>query len=169
VAAWLNRLIALPVDRRCRATSVSSDGESPGGNALANRGPAVRDHRRADLADIEKQTVDMVPELRHTGKSSPTFLPSRIPNLLAPGCHRDCGGHETTSRPQPREIPVASSTLSTTPEATGEDLCLLSRAQTFPTGGKIRGRRHQKARMQPARAIIVQARHTFRAGAPTGV
>ena len=45
------------------------------------------------MADIEKQTVDMVPNYDGT-EEEPTVLPARIPNLLHQRRHRHRGRHD---------------------------------------------------------------------------
>ena len=61
----------------------SVDGDNAGGDAL-HRVPAARRSPDEMLADIDKETVDFVPN--YDGKEQePSVLPSRLPNLLVNG------------------------------------------------------------------------------------
>ena len=66
-----------------RETSAPSIGDPP----AAMRYTEIRMTRLAEemLADIEKETVDFIPNYDDSLKE-PAVLPSRIPNLLVNGC-----------------------------------------------------------------------------------
>ncbi|HXC76980.1 MAG TPA: DNA gyrase subunit A [Candidatus Acidoferrum sp.] len=120
------------------------------------------------MADIEKQTVDMVPNYDNT-EEQPDVLPSRIPNLLLNGATGIAVGMTTNIPPHNlREITNGIKHLIDNPEATGEDLLSFIKGPDFPTGGKIMGTAGIKAAYATGHGrIIVQARHTFEQ-APNG-
>ena len=120
------------------------------------------------MADIEKQTVDMVPNYDNT-EEQPDVLPSRIPNLLLNGATGIAVGMTTNIPPHNlREITSGIKHLIENPEATGEDLLSFIKGPDFPTGGKIMGTAGIKAAYATGHGrIIVQARHTFEQ-APNG-
>jgi len=120
------------------------------------------------MADIEKQTVDMVPNYDNT-EEQPDVLPSRIPNLLLNGATGIAVGMTTNIPPHNlREITSGVKHLIENPEATGEDLQSFIKGPDFPTGGKIMGTAGIKAAYATGHGrIIVQARHTFEQ-APNG-
>ncbi|MEO8744014.1 MAG: DNA gyrase subunit A [Candidatus Dormiibacterota bacterium] len=120
------------------------------------------------MADIEKQTVDMVPNYDNT-EEQPDVLPSRIPNLLVNGATGIAVGMTTNIPPHNlREITAGVKHLVDNPEATGEDLLAFIKGPDFPTGGLIRGTEGIKAAYATGHGrIIVQARHTFEQ-APNG-
>ena len=120
------------------------------------------------MADIEKQTVDMVPNYDNT-EEQPDVLPSRIPNLLLNGATGIAVGMTTNIPPHNlREITSGVKHLIENPEATGEDLLSFIKGPDFPTGGKIMGTAGIKAAYATGHGrIVVQARHTFEQ-APNG-
>src|SRR4029077_4611887 len=114
------------------------------------------------LDDIEKQTVDMVPNYDGT-EEQPDVLPERLPNLLVNGATGIAVGMTTNIPPHNlREITAGIKHLIENPEATGEDLLSFIKGPDFPTGGKIMGTSGIKAAYATGHGrIIVQARHTF--------
>ncbi len=120
------------------------------------------------MADIEKQTVDMVPNYDGS-EEEPSVLPARLPNLLVNGATGIAVGMTTNIPPHNlREVAAAVKHLVDNPEATGEDLMAFIKGPDFPTGGIIRGLSGIKAAYSTGHGrIIVQARHTFEQ-APNG-
>jgi DNA gyrase subunit A len=114
------------------------------------------------LADIEKDTVDMVPNYDGT-EEEPVVLPARIPNLLINGATGIAVGMTTNIPPHNlREITSAVTYLIENPEATSEDLLHLVLGPDFPTGGIIMGRAGIKQAYATGHGkVIVRARHTF--------
>ena len=114
------------------------------------------------LADIEKDTVDMVPNYDGS-EEEPVVLPARIPNLLINGATGIAVGMTTNIPPHNlREVAAAVSHLIENPEATSEDLLRLVQGPDFPTGGIIMGRAGIKQAYATGHGkIIVRARHTF--------
>src|SRR6266702_7033802 len=120
------------------------------------------------MADIEKQTVDMVPNYDGS-EEEPAVLPSRLPNLLVNGATGIAVGMTTNIPPHNlREIAGGIKHLVDNPEATGEDLLAFIKGPDFPTGGLIMGTAGIKAAYSTGHGrIIVRARHTFEQ-APNG-
>src|SRR5437588_842233 len=114
------------------------------------------------MADIEKQTVDMIPNYDGS-ETEPAVLPARIPNLLINGATGIAVGMTTNIPPHNlREVCAAVKHLVDNPEATGEDLLSFVKGPDFPTGGLIMGTAGIKAAYSTGHGrIIVRARHTF--------
>lgn len=92
------------------------------------------------LADIDKQTVDMMNN--YDGREQePTVLPSAIPNLLVNGSYGIAVGMATSCPPHNlTEVCDALVHLIDHPEATPKDLMRFVQGPDFPTGGTICGR-----------------------------
>src|SRR6266581_823101 len=114
------------------------------------------------MADIEKQTVDMVPNYDGS-EEEPAVLPARIPNLLINGATGIAVGMTTNIPPHNlREIAAGVKHLIDNPDATGEDLLSFVKGPDFPTGGLIMGTAGIKAAYSTGHGrIVVRARHTF--------
>ncbi|MBR6975595.1 MAG: DNA topoisomerase 4 subunit A, partial [Ottowia sp.] len=93
----------------------------------------------AILADIDKQTVDMVPN--YDGKElEPAVLPTRLPNLLINGSGGIAVGMATNIPPHNlNEVVDACLHLIEHPQADVDELMGIVRAPDFPTGGIIYG------------------------------
>lgn len=111
------------------------------------------------LSDIEKDTVDFVPNYDDKMKE-PFVLPSRFPNLLVNGSQGIAVGMATNMPPHNlREVSDAICYLIDNPEATLEDLCRFIKGPDFPTGGIIMGRAGIRAAYATGRGrIIVRCR-----------
>src|SRR3989440_6544429 len=114
------------------------------------------------LADIDKDTVDFVPNYNNEGQE-PVVLPSRIPNLLINGASGIAVGMTTNIPPHNlREIAAAVTHLVENPDATSEDLMRFVSGPDFPTGGIIMGRAGIKQAYATGHGkVVVRARHTF--------
>ncbi len=87
------------------------------------------------LRDIEKETVDFIPNYDGTRKE-PTVLPAVIPNLLLNGAMGIAVGMATKIPPHNLgELLDALMYLADNPEATTEDLMQFVKGPDFPTGG----------------------------------
>ncbi|HEY6202435.1 MAG TPA: DNA gyrase subunit A [Candidatus Limnocylindria bacterium] len=89
------------------------------------------------LADIEKNTVDFIPNYdnRH---QQPTVLPARLPNLLVNGSAGIAVGMATNIPPHNlREVVAATQRLIDDPDLTNDDLCETILGPDFPGGGII--------------------------------
>ena len=92
------------------------------------------------LADIDEETVDMVPTYDGS-REEPTVLPARFPNLLVNGSQGIAVGMATNIPPHNLgEVIDATIHLIDNPEATSDDLMRFVQGPDFPTGGSILGR-----------------------------
>ena len=116
-------------------------GSIDGDNAAAYRYTECRLQKISSeiLADIDKQTVDMVPN--YDGKElEPTVLPTRLPNLLVNGSGGIAVGMATNIPPHNlNEVVDACLHLLHHPEASIDELIEIMPAPDFPTGGIIYG------------------------------
>ncbi|HOE82221.1 MAG TPA: DNA gyrase subunit A [Myxococcota bacterium] len=139
-------------------------GSVDGDSAAAMRYTEVRMTRIAEemLADIEKDTVDMVPN--YDGSlTEPAVLPSRIPQLLINGSSGIAVGMSTNIPPHNLDEVVSGTiALIRNPELTVADLMEHIPAPDFPTGGLILGNAGIKAAYETGRgAVRMQARATI--------
>ncbi len=111
------------------------------------------------LADIEKDTVDFMPNFDDTTKE-PIVLPSRFPNLLVNGSSGIAVGMATNIPPHNLcEVVDAICLLIDNPEAELADLMEHIQGPDFPTGGIIMGRSGIRAAYATGRGrITVRAR-----------
>jgi DNA gyrase subunit A len=92
------------------------------------------------LADIEKETVDFIPNYDDSLKE-PAVLPSRIPNLLINGASGIAVGMATNIPPHNLgEVIEALVALVENPELTVKQLMKYIPGPDFPTGGFIHGK-----------------------------
>ena len=92
------------------------------------------------LADLEKETVDFVPNFDQT-REEPFVLPSRIPNLLVNGASGIAVGMATNIPPHNlREIVEAAVILLDKPDTPLKEIMKLVPGPDFPTGAYIAGR-----------------------------
>ena len=112
------------------------------------------------LADIEKETVDFVPNFDES-REEPTVLPARFPNLLVNGSGGIAVGMATNIPPHNLvEIIDATVTLIRKPETTVDELMEQHvKGPDFPTAGFIYGRAGIVAAYKLGRgSIIMRAR-----------
>ena len=115
----------------------SVDGDSP----AAMRYTEVRMARIAHelLADIDKETVDFVPNYDES-ESEPAVLPTKVPNLLVNGGTGIAVGMATNIPPHNlTEVVNACLALIDNPDATVADLMEHLPGPDFPTAGFING------------------------------
>src|SRR6201997_693385 len=92
------------------------------------------------LADIERETVDFIPNFDET-EHEPAVLPTRVPNLLVNGASGIAVGMATNIPPHNlREIVEAAVLLIEKPDATLKEVMKLVPGPDFPTGAYIAGR-----------------------------
>src|SRR5271168_1985449 len=116
----------------------SVDGDPP----AAMRYTEARLARIAEemLSDIEKDTVDFIPNFDQT-REEPVILPSKIPNLLVNGASGIAVGMATNIPPHNlREVIDAAILLLEKPYATLKEVMKIVPGPDFPTGGYISGR-----------------------------
>ena len=106
------------------------------------------------LADIEKETVDFMPNFDDTTKE-PVVLPSRFPNLLVNGSAGIAVGMATNIPPHNLcEVIDAICLLIDNPEAELADIMEFIQGPDFPTGGIIMGRAGIRAAYATGRGRI---------------
>ena len=116
----------------------SVDGDSP----AAMRYTEIRMSQFAHylMADIEKQTVDFVPNYDET-EQMPDVLPTQVPNLLVNGSSGIAVGMATNIPPHNlNEVIDATIALIDNAELTIDELMKLVPGPDFPTAGIINGR-----------------------------
>src|ERR1700720_839122 len=107
------------------------------------------------LADLEKETVDFIPNFDQT-REEPFVLPSRIPNLLVNGASGIAVGMATNIPPHNlREIVEAAMLLIEKPDATLKEVMKLVPGPDFPTGAYIAGREGIEAAYKTGRGSFM--------------
>ncbi|MBI4166670.1 MAG: DNA gyrase subunit A, partial [Acidobacteria bacterium] len=128
-------------------------GSVDGDPAAAYRYTECRLSRLAEqlLADIDKETVDFVPNFDESTEE-PTVLPTRVPNLLVNGSDGIAVGMATKIPPHNlTEIIEATILLINRPNASIDDVLALVPGPDFPTGAYIYGRGGIKSAYQTGR------------------
>ena len=118
-------------------------GSVDGDSAAAMRYTEVRMSRIAHelLADLEKETVDFVPNYDES-ESEPEVLPTRLPNLLINGSSGIAVGMATNIPPHNlNEVINGCLALIENPEITIDELMHYIPGPDFPTAGVINGSR----------------------------
>ena len=135
----------------------SVDGDPP----AAYRYTEARMARMADemLRDIDKETVDFIPNFDETRKE-PVVLPSRFPNLLVNGSSGIAVGMATNIPPHNlAEVINACICVLDDPEATMSELLTHITGPDFPTKGIIMGRSGiRQAYLTGRGRVIIRAR-----------
>lgn len=130
----------------------SIDGDSP----AAYRYTECRMMKLAEyiLADIDKDTVDFVPNFDES-TNEPVVLPSRIPNLLVNGAEGIAVGMASKIPPHNlSEVVTAAIKLIANPDMNVDDLMELVPGPDFPTGGIIYGAAPIRQIYQTGRGLI---------------
>ena len=138
----------------------SVDGDPP----AAMRYTEVRMSRLTHelLADIDKETVDFVPNYDES-ESEPTVLPTRVPNLLINGSSGIAVGMATNIPPHNlNEIVSACIALIDNPDLTLAQLMQIVPGPDFPTAGIINGAQEIVSAYKTGRGrLSVRARTHF--------
>jgi len=138
----------------------SVDGDPP----AAMRYTEVRMSKIAQelLADIDKETVDFVPNYDES-ESEPSVLPTRVPNLLVNGSSGIAVGMATNIPPHNLgEIVSACIALIETPDLSLAQLMQIVPGPDFPTAGFINGAQEIVAAYKTGRGRLrVRARTHF--------
>ena len=138
----------------------SVDGDSP----AAMRYTEVRMSKLAHelLADIDKETVDFVPNYDES-ETEPSVLPTRVPNLLINGSSGIAVGMATNIPPHNlTEIVTACLSLLDDPAITLAGLMQIVPGPDFPTGGIINGAQEIATAYKSGRGrLSIRARATI--------
>jgi DNA gyrase subunit A len=121
------------------------------------------------LADIDKNTVDFVPNFDDQ-REEPSVLPSRLPNLLVNGSSGIAVGMATNIPPHNlREVTKAIAELVKNPDATTDDLMQHIKGPDFPTGAYIYGEAGIREAYETGRGrVIMRARVKIEENERTG-
>ena len=166
-SATYEALVRMAQDFSMRYTLIDGQGNFgsiDGDSAAAYRYTECRLERISSelLADIDKETVDFVPN--YDGKEmEPTALPTRIPNLLINGSSGIAVGMATNIPPHNLvEVVNAGLALLANPDISIDELIEIIPAPDFPTAGIIHGLAgvHQGYRTGRGR-VIMRARTHF--------
>ncbi|MBF7081366.1 DNA gyrase subunit A [Desulfallas sp. Bu1-1] len=107
------------------------------------------------LADIEKETVDFIPNYDDSA-NEPVILPSRFPNLLVNGSAGIAVGMATNIPPHNlSEVIDGVVMLIDNPEAGVNDLMQVIKGPDFPSSGIIMGREGIKSAYKTGRGTII--------------
>jgi DNA gyrase subunit A len=162
--ATYEALVRMAQDFSMRYTLVDGQGNFgsvDGDSAAAYRYTECRLERIASelLADIDKETVDFVPN--YDGKEQePSVLPTRIPNLLINGSAGIAVGMATNVPPHSlREVVDACLAILERPEISVDELMEIIPGPDFPTHGIIYGTSGVKEGYRTGRGrVVIRAR-----------
>ena len=145
----------------------SVDGDSP----AAMRYTEIRMSKLAHtlLADLEKETVDFMPNYDGT-EFAPVVLPAKIPNLLINGSSGIAVGMATNIPPHNlTEVMKACLLLASNPDVSIDELMQVVPGPDFPTAGIINGRAGIVAAYKTGRGkISIRARTDIETDSSTG-
>ncbi|MFC2044117.1 DNA gyrase subunit A [Chloroflexota bacterium] len=158
-------MVRLAQDFSMRCVLVSGQGNF---GSVDNDPPAAMRYTEARLAeiaeqmlaDIDKNTVDFVPNF-DSSLQEPSILPARLPNLLINGSSGIAVGMATNIPPHNLgEVCDAISYLIDNPEATIDELTQFIKGPDFPTAGIILGQDGIKSAYATGHGrIVVRARY----------
>jgi len=155
-AAVYDTLVRMAQDFNMRYPLIDGQGNFgsvDGDPAAAYRYTECRLSRLAEelLADIEKETVDFVPNFDESTEE-PTVLPTKVPNLLINGSDGIAVGMATKIPPHNlTEIIDAAILLINKPSSSLDEVLSLVPGPDFPTGAYIYGRSGIKAAYETGR------------------
>jgi DNA gyrase subunit A len=106
------------------------------------------------MEDLDKDTVDMIPNYDET-KKEPTVFPAKFPNLLCNGSSGIAVGMATNIPPHNlHELVKATTLVLDNPETTVDEIMKVMPGPDFPTGGIICGYRGIKEAYNTGRGKI---------------
>ena len=130
----------------------SIDGDPPA--AMRYTEARMAPFAEALLEDIDKETVDFVPNYDEE-REEPSYLPSKVPNLLVNGSNGIAVGMATNMPPHNlTEICEAVIHLINNPQAKLADMMARVPGPDFPTAGIIHGRRGIRQAYETGRGTI---------------
>lgn len=107
------------------------------------------------MEDLDKQTVDMLPNYDET-KMEPSVFPSKFPNLLCNGSSGIAVGMATNIPPHNfNELVDATTLVLDNPQVTVDEIMQVMPAPDFPTGGVICGKRGIKEAYHTGRGKLI--------------
>lgn len=138
----------------------SVDGDPPA--AMRYTEARMSPFAEALLEDIEKDTVDFVPNYDEE-REEPSYLPSKVPNLLVNGSSGIAVGMATNMPPHNlTEVCEAAIHLIDHPQSNLQDMMAQIPGPDFPTAGIIHGRSGIRQAYQTGRGqITMRARATI--------
>jgi len=145
----------------------SVDGDAPA--AMRYTEVRMTRHAHALMADLEKNTVNFVPNYDGT-EQAPEVFPTRIPNLLINGSSGIAVGMATNIPPHNlQEVVAACLALLESPEISIEELIMHVPGPDFPTAAIINGRAGILDAYRTGRGrVVVRARVVFETDEDTG-
>jgi len=112
------------------------------------------------VADLEKETVDFVPNYDNS-LQEPSVFPSKIPNILINGSEGIAVGMATKIPPHNlTEVINGLTALMDSPEITVHELMEIITGPDFPTGGFICGRAGIREAYETGRGVIIMRSKT---------
>lgn len=145
-------------------------GSIDGDSAAAQRYTEVRMSKIAQelLADIDKETVDFVPNYDNSLKE-PIVLPAKVPQLLLNGSSGIAVGMATNIPPHNLgEVVDGAVMIIEDPQISVKELITVIEGPDFPTGGIICGRTGIRSAYETGRGIIKMQAAVFTEGADGG-
>jgi len=145
-------------------------GSIDGDSAAAQRYTEIRMSKIAQelLADIDKETVDFVPNYDNSLKE-PTVLPAKIPQLLLNGSSGIAVGMATNIPPHNLgEVVDGAVMLIEDAQVSVKELITAIKGPDFPTGGIICGRMGIRSAYETGRGIIKVQAAVFTEGVDGG-
>ncbi|HCL90405.1 MAG TPA: DNA gyrase subunit A [Candidatus Atribacteria bacterium] len=145
-------------------------GSIDGDSAAAQRYTEVRMSKIAQelLADIDKETIDFVPNYDNSLKE-PTVLPAKVPQLLLNGSSGIAVGMATNIPPHNLgEVVDGAVMIIEDPQVSVKELITAIQGPDFPTGGIICGRTGIRSAYETGRGIIKMQAAVFTEGADGG-
>ncbi|NOZ68925.1 MAG: DNA gyrase subunit A [Deferribacteres bacterium] len=158
-SAVYDALVRLAQDFNMRYTLVDGQGNFgsiDGDPAAAYRYTEARLTRLAEemLADIDKETVDFVPNFDETTEE-PVVLPAKVPNLLINGSSGIAVGMATNIPPHNLgEVVDGLLLMIEKPDVTVRELMKKIKGPDFPTGSAIHGKKGIQDAYNTGRGII---------------
>jgi DNA gyrase subunit A len=145
-------------------------GSIDGDSAAAQRYTEIRMSKTAQelLADIDKETVDFVPNYDNSLKE-PRVLPAKIPQLLLNGSSGIAVGMATNIPPHNLgEVVNGAIMIIEAPQVSTEELMTAIKGPDFPTGGIICGRTGIRSAYKTGKGIIKVQAAVFTEGVDGG-
>jgi len=145
-------------------------GSIDGDSAAAQRYTEIRMSKIAQelLADIDKETVDFVPNYDNSLKE-PTVLPAKVPQLLLNGSSGIAVGMATNIPPHNLgEVVDGAVMIIEDPQVSVKELMTAIKGPDFPTGGIICGRTGIRSAYETGRGIVKVQAAVFTEGVDGG-